>query len=178
MAHAFHPLSDRPSAREYVAVAAIVAGGVALIVAATRAPAAAADVRELVLPLVAMFGVTAVVWMLMVLFRNGAVFFGAASLRYFRDYQAKAPQEWIERPTRAFNNLMQAPTLFYVVALLMIALHNVDASQVLLAWIYVASRTLHAVIHIGFNYVPFRFAVYAVSCITLAVMWARLALSV
>jgi hypothetical protein len=62
--------------------------------------------------MVAMFGLTAAIWLLMVLSRNGAV-----------------------------------------------------------------TRAVHAIIYIGFNHVPCRFATYAVSCITLGTMWARFALS-
>lgn len=166
----------RPSAREYLAVALVIGMGVALIARARNLPNVPADPQGIVAPMIAMFTLTAAVWLLMVIYRNGAVLLGAVTVRYFRDCGPDAPPEWIERPTRTFNNLMQAPTLFYVVALLMIALRKIDASQVSLAWIYVATRAIHAAVYILFNYVPLRFAFYAASCITLAVMWARLAL--
>lgn len=168
--------NGRPSAREYFAVVMVICIGVALIVRAWNLPNVPADPQGIVAPMIAMFTLTAAVWLLMVIYRNGAVLLGAVTVRYFRDCSADAPPEWIERPTRTFNNLMQAPTLFYVVALLMIVLRKIDASQVSLAWIYVATRAVHAAIYILFNYVPLRFAFYAASCITLAVMWARLAL--
>jgi hypothetical protein len=168
---------DRPSLREYLAIAIVVAAGVVLVGWASTLAPTPAESREIVAPMTAMFALTGAVWLLMVISRNVAVLLGAASVKYFRDYGDGAPDEWIERPARAFDNLMQAPTLFYVVALLAITLHGVDSSQVALAWIYVASRAVHATVYIVFNYVPLRFASYAVSCITLAVMWARLALS-
>jgi hypothetical protein len=167
----------RPSLKEYFAVGAIIASGIAVIALATVRPIVPADVRELVLPMCAMFALTAAVWVLMVLARNGAVLLGFASMKYFHNFTTEQPDERIERPARTFNNLMQVPVLFYVISLLMIILRCVDASQVFLAWMYVVSRATHAIIYIGFNYVPFRFAVYAVSCITLGVMWVRFALS-
>lgn len=167
----------RPSGNEYLAVFAIILAGVVAIAALSTRPVIPAAPVDIVSPMIAMFALTAVVWLLMVIARNGAVLLGGASLKYFRDYETEPPSEWIERPARAFNNLMQVPTLFYVVMLLMIAFHNADALQLSLAWMYVASRAVHASIYILFNYVPFRFAVYAVSCITLAIMWARFALS-
>lgn len=167
---------ERPNLREYLAIAIVIAAGVAPVWWASTLASAPAESREIVVPMTAMFTLTSAVWLLMVISRNVAVLRGAASVKYFRDYGDGAPDEWIERPARCFNNLMQAPTLFYVVALLAIVLRSVDASQVSLAWIYVASRAVHTTIHIVFNYVPLRFASYAVSCITLAVMWARLAL--
>lgn len=168
--------NGRPSAREYFSVVLVIGMGVALIVRAWNLPNVPADPQGIIAPMIAMFTLTAAVWLLMVIYRNGAVLLGAVTVRYFRDSGADAPPEWIERPTRTFDNLMQVPTLFYVVAVLMIALRKIDASQVSLAWIYVAARASHAAIYILFNYVPLRFAFYAASCITLAVMWARLAL--
>lgn len=167
----------RPRGGEYLAVSTIITAGVVAIATVSTRPLVPADPRDFVSPMIAMFALTAAVWLLMVISRNGAVLLGAASVRYFRDYETEPPGEWIERPARTFNNLMQVPTLFYVVMLLMIAFRNADESQLSLAWIYVASRAIHAAIYILFNYVPFRFAVYAVSCITLATMWARFALS-
>jgi hypothetical protein len=102
-----------------------------------------------------MFALTAAVWLLMVLSRNVAVLFGAASISYFRDYWNEQPDDRIERPARAFNNLTQVPTRFCVIALLMITLRRVDGSQVLLAWIYVASRATYAVIYIYSITFPF-----------------------
>jgi hypothetical protein len=170
-------VASRPSVAEYLAIGAIiVSGGVAVVKLAGGAPIPA-DARDLVSPLTAMFALTAIVWSLMVISRNGAVLLGAASVRYFEDYKTEPPVEWIERPARAFNNLMQVPTLFYVVAVVLMSLHAVDVQQVLLAWFYVGCRVVHAIVYIAFNYVPFRFAFYAVSCIALATMWARLASS-
>jgi hypothetical protein len=177
MAEKTQATQARPSVGEYLAVGAIIAAGIALILAATGHSTSPATVRDLVSPMTAMFALTAAVWLLMALVRNGAVLFGAASIKYFKDYKADQPDERIERPARTFNNLMQAPMLFYVISLLMIAIPWVDRPQINLAWLYVGSRALHAVIYMGFNYVPFRFATYAVSCITLAVMWARFALA-
>jgi hypothetical protein len=178
MAETVQPTHSRPRFSEYLAVGTIIAAGVAIIVAATSRSPAPVDVRELVGPMLAMFALTATVWLLMALFRNGAVLYGAASVKYFHDYKTEPPDEWIERPARTFNNLMQVPALFYITALLMMIFPWVDRAQINLAWIFVATRVLHTIIYIGFNYVPFRFATYAVSCITLGVMWMRFALSV
>lgn len=176
MAIMFQSHHARPSPREYLAMGLIIAGGVILILWVIARPAEPADRRELILPMCAMFSLTAAVWLLMVLFRNVAVLFGSASIAYFRDYKSDQPHEKIERSARTFNNLMQVPALFYVICLLMTVFPWVDRDQIALAWIYVTFRALHAIIYIAFNYVPFRFATFAVSCITLAVMWGRFAL--
>jgi len=126
-------------------------------------------------PIFALVALTALVWLTMVVLRNTAILRGLSAPDYYLAYAAKAPADWIERPARTWNNLMQAPTLFYVVCVLMIVTHTVDRAQLAYAWIYVALRTVHACIYIGWNYLPYRFATWVASCVTLGVMWIHFA---
>jgi hypothetical protein len=57
----------------------------------------------------------------------------------------------------------------------MLATGKFDSIQVSLAWVFVMARYAHAFIHIGFNYVPLRFAAFLAGAITLGVIWARFA---
>jgi hypothetical protein len=132
---------------------------------------------ELIRPIVALVALTGIVWALMVVVRNTAVFRGAASIGYYRGYTGNAPPEWIERPARAFMNLLEVPVLFYVVCLLMLVTQRFDATQVALAWTFVALRAAHAAIHIGWNDVRFRFFAYLSGCLVLAAIWVRFAIS-
>lgn len=138
----------------------------------------AQEQRLLIQPIIALFALTAVVWLLMFAFRNIAVARGVASLRYYRTYGTDAPPEWVERPARTFMNLLEVPVLFYVVCILMLQTAQWDATQVSLAWLFVATRTLHALVYIAVNYVPLRLATYLMGCITLAAMWWRFAAAV
>lgn len=167
--------------RTYIMVGIIVALFVAMLVAAIRMTPATVDVHlnpgMLIKPVVALAGLTAMVTVLMVVYRNLAFIRGTASERYFRTYASTAPvpAEWIERPARAYMNLLELPVLFYVVCLFMLTTGKFDNVQVALAWIFVATRYAHAVIHIGFNYVPVRFAAFFAGFITLTVIWTRFA---
>jgi hypothetical protein len=126
-------------------------------------------------PILALVGLTGLVWVLMVVYRNLAFIRGMTSERYFQTYTVDAPAEWVERPTRAFMNLLEVPVLFYVVCLLMLMRSQTDSVQVALAWLFVSTRYVHAFIYIAFNYIPLRFVSYASGVITLGLMWARLA---
>lgn len=126
-------------------------------------------------PILALVGLTGVVWLLMVVYRNLAFIRGMTSERYFQTYIVDAPAEWVERPTRAFMNLLEIPVLFYVVCLLMLMSGQTDSVQLALAWLFVGTRYVHAFIYIAFNYIPLRFVSYASGVITLGLMWARLA---
>lgn len=127
-------------------------------------------------PVIAMASVVAVVWVLMVIFRNLATLRGETPSAYYVTYSGPTPADWIERPARAFNNLMQLPTLFYVVCVLMLVTAHFDRAQLAYAWIFVALRALHALVYIGWNVVAYRFATWVMSSITLLVLWLRFAL--
>jgi hypothetical protein len=169
--------SSRPSLNDYLAVSAFLAlfsGALSLV---TRlAPLGAAEPAMLLGPMFALVALTALIWLLMVIVRNASILRGLVSARYFVDYRTQPPAEWTERPAATFNNLMQVPTLFYVVCLLMMQTGQLDHAQVWLAWIFPAARLLHAIAYIGWNRLPSRFASWVAGCITLGVIWTRFAI--
>jgi hypothetical protein len=160
----------------YLLIGAIFAVFVALLAGIVRAtPAPVAQGAALIQPVVALVLLTAVVFVLMVVYRNVAVIRGATSLRYFQSATVDKPDERVERPARAYMNLLELPVLFYAVCLLMLTTGKFDSIQVSLAWVFVAARFAHALIHIGSNYVPLRFSAFLAGAITLAVIWTRFA---
>ncbi len=160
----------------YLMIGVVLAAFVAMLVAVVRAtPAPVVQGAALIQPVVALVVLTAIVALTMAVYRNLALIRGAASARYFRTYAADSPAEWVERPARAYMNLLELPVLFYVVCLLMLATGRFDSIQVSLAWVFVIARCVHAFIHIAFNYVPLRFAAFLAGVVTLAVMWTRFA---
>jgi len=162
---------------KYLMVTGVLAVFLAILLAVLNTPPMGNHgAASLIQPIVALVALTAVVWLLMVAYRNLALIRGQASERYFQTYTAEAPAEWVERPARAYMNLLEVPVLFYVVCLLMLATGKFDAAQVSLAWLFVATRYVHAFIYIGFNYVPLRFAAFLTGVITLGVIWTRFAI--
>jgi hypothetical protein len=163
----------------YLLIGAILAAFVAMLAAIVTATPGAAQFGQkpeaLIRPVVALAGLTALVWGLMVVWRNLAVIRSRVALRYFRSYASDAPAEWIERPTRAYMNLLELPVLFYAACALMLATGKFDGVQVALAWVFVLARCVHAFIHIGFNYVPLRFTAFFAGSVTLGVLWVRFA---
>ena len=126
-------------------------------------------------PILSLTGLIAVIGLLMAIFRNYAILRNLAQGEYYREYKNHAPPDWVERPARTFNNLLQIPNLFYVVCTLMIVFRQADQAQLTLAWLFVALRVLHAGIYIGLNYLPARFGSWAAGDITLFVLWTRFA---
>jgi hypothetical protein len=163
-------------AAKYLMIGVVLAAIAAVLVAVVRAtPAPVVQAAALIQPVVALVVLTAIVGLMMAVYRNVAVVRGAASARYFRTYTADSPAEWVERPARAYMNLLELPVLFYVVCLLMLVTGRFDSVQVSLAWVFVVARCVHAFIHIAFNHVPLRFAAFLAGVATLAVMWTRFA---
>jgi hypothetical protein len=82
-----------------------------------------------------------------------------------------------DSPAQADNlkNLFELPVLFYVAVMLALVLMIQDQLLVQLAWVYVALRYIHSLVHCTYNRVMHRFIAYAASCLVLVFMWARLA---
>jgi hypothetical protein len=70
-----------------------------------------------------------------------------------------------------FDNQFQLPVLFFAGALLALAVGLTGWFDVLLAWLFVALRYVHAGIHVTTNRVHRRFAAYTAGLAVLAVFW-------
>jgi hypothetical protein len=77
-----------------------------------------------------------------------------------------------------YNNLMEQPTLFYAVALTLALLDAGTGLNVLLAWLYVALRVAHSLVHALINIVMLRFTVFIAASIVLLLLSLRAALMV
>jgi len=66
-------------------------------------------------------------------------------------------------PNRVFMNLVEVPTLFYVLCLILYVTGTVTPACVALAWLYFALRIAHSLIYLTYNHVVHRFAVFATS---------------
>jgi len=78
----------------------------------------------------------------------------------------------------AFLNQLELPVLFYVLTILVLFTKTADLLFVVLAWVFVALRLLHAYVHVTTNHVPYRGPLYIVGAIVLFVMWVIFALRI
>jgi hypothetical protein len=77
-----------------------------------------------------------------------------------------------------FNNQFQLPLLFYVLTALALVLRKADLLFVIMAWIFVVTRIVHAGIHVTSNNVNQRFAAYTAGMVVLMLMWAIFAVRI
>lgn len=73
-----------------------------------------------------------------------------------------------------YNNQFQLPVLFYVLCLIAQITRTADFIFIILAWIFVIARVLHAVEHTGPNLVLRRGAIFTIGYIVVAIMTALL----
>ena len=77
-----------------------------------------------------------------------------------------------------FRNLFEVPVLFYVLCAVLTLAQHVSPFFVVGAWLYVALRYIHSFIHLTYNRVTHRFAVYALSTVILFILWGVLGVQV
>lgn len=77
-----------------------------------------------------------------------------------------------------FTNQFESPVIFFALVMLAMEVKATSHLMTLLAWLYVASRVVHTLIHIGPNKLPLRGAVYGVGMIALMGMWLGIVLAV
>jgi hypothetical protein len=122
-------------------------------------------------------------WTLLVLLLIPFVRVGAARRREvtaedFRYGESAAVPPEVSLPNRNYMNLLEAPVLFYVGCVVAFLAGAVTPAAVVLAWTYVGLRMVHSLIHLGYNKVLHRLAVFALSNVVLAVLLVKTLLAV
>jgi hypothetical protein len=102
-------------------------------------------------------------------FRAGAR--GQVNAGDFRFGESARVPGAVSLPNRNFMNLLELPMLFYVVCLLLMMTAGASNLAVALAWAYVALRVVHSLIHLTYNHVIHRLAVFALSNTALVGLW-------
>ena len=77
----------------------------------------------------------------------------------------------VQQIANCYANQFQLPVLFYVLTILVVITHHADFIFVVMAWLFVLSRIVHAYIHTGSNFVRHRFNAFALGAVFLLAMW-------
>ena len=81
---------------------------------------------------------------------------------------------WPEQSTKlsnAYLNQFELPVLFYALVAFALLTRKADLVFVVLSWVFVLSRLMHAYIHTTSNRVSYRFFAFTVGSLTLLLMW-------
>jgi hypothetical protein len=123
----------------------------------------------ILLPLFVEVILTLVLWSWMAMLRTRD--FNSGAVR--PDNIALREPNWPKRTTQlanAFANQFELPVLFYVLTILEYVTHLAGIVFVVLAWVFVIFRLLHAYVHVTSNVVRLRGALYGVGAFVLIIM--------
>ena len=134
-------------------------------------------VTDLLLPVFVQVGLTFFIMFWMGILRRRALSSGAVQPS---DIALREPK-W---PTRAlqvannFQNQLELPMLFYVLVAFILITSTNSLIFVILAWVFVLARLVHAYIHTGHNDVWQRGAALGVGAFALVAMWVIFAIRI
>lgn len=77
-----------------------------------------------------------------------------------------------------YRNQFELPVLFYAVVAFALITKDADFLMLVLAWVFVVSRIVHAAIHIGPNKVKWRTPAFIVGFLVVVAMWIKLTVHV
>jgi len=128
-------------------------------------------------PVAALVGLTFAVLLLIPYARFRAAFRGEVKAKDFRYGESVNVPGPVALPNRNLMNLLELPLLFYVVCIALYVTRTVDGTALGLAWTYVGLRAAHSAVHLTYNNVFHRLAVFAASNVVLLVIWVRFVLA-
>ncbi len=131
--------------------------------------------QDIFYPMLTLVGLTIAVWIQMYIVRIGTAVREKIPAQAVNPFNKDLPRAIVTSGDN-WRNIIEAPTLFYVLCLSTFVLEKVDSIYVVGAWVYVVLRILHSIIHLSYNRIFHRFVVYAVSSIVLWLLWGRLAI--
>lgn len=78
----------------------------------------------------------------------------------------------------AFSNQFELPVLYFALVPLAIITRKADVLFVVLSWVFVLSRIVHAGVYVTSNRIPFRFGAFLVGAAALLIMWIEFAIRI
>ncbi len=84
----------------------------------------------------------------------------------------------VQQVANAFHNQFELPILFYGLVALALITRKADLAFVVMAWIFVATRLVHAYIFTTSNRVSQRFMAFLAGAVILMLMWILFALRI
>lgn len=132
---------------------------------------------DILYPMFCLVALTFIVLLQIPIMRFRAALAGRVTTSDFRLGESADVPDWVRLSNRNYMNLLELPVLFYVGSLALYVTDRADALVCTLAWVYVALRALHSLIHLTYNHVIHRLSVFALSNFVLATIWLRFFLS-
>jgi hypothetical protein len=136
------------------------------------------DKIAILLPVIALVTLTFGIALWMGKLRFLAVKRGDLSPRYYELNRGGKVPDYLARVSQNYDNLLELPILFYVVACLLYVTEKAELAQVIMAWLFVGSRCVHSYIHTTSNRVRHRMRAFLFGAFVLMAMWLLFVLRV
>ena len=128
------------------------------------------SISAVLLPVFVQVAMTFLLLMWMGRSRIGSIRAGDVKIRDI----ALGERNWPSRVTQiqnAYHNQFELPVLFYILVVLALITRKADMLFVVMSWMFVVSRLVHAAIHTTSNKISQRFMAFVVGVLILAAMW-------
>ena len=97
---------------------------------------------------------------------------------YYRAFQGEPEPEQVAAAARHYNNLFEAPVLFYVGSVVVFELGAVTPWMLFIAWGYVVARLVQSAVHLTTNNVRHRALAFLAGWAFLVALWIRIGAAV
>ena len=135
------------------------------------------SVQMVLLPVLVLVGLTFALLLWMAGARRGALVGGETKIRDIALGQAN----WPARATQignCYRNQFEIPVLFYVLIALALPIRHADYVIILLSWVFVVTRLVHAGIFVNSNDLGQRSMAWFAGVLVLLAMWIYFALQI
>ena len=131
--------------------------------------------QPLLIPVMAQAGLTLVVWIWMNLARLQSMIQHRVKMQELASDAGLAKIADTENISDNFTNQFEVPVLFYLFLVIVMFTYQTDNFYIYGAWLFVASRALHTIIHCTVNHVLSRYLCHFFGVAVLVAMWVRFA---
>jgi hypothetical protein len=128
------------------------------------------SIQAILMPMLVQVGLTFVLLFWMGALRSRALRLGQVDAHHVRLREPNWPPRVLQIGN-AYHNQLELPVLFYVVVLLAFQTQTLDVVLLVLSWMFVLSRLVHAYVHVTSNRLDRRTGVFGVGAIALLLMW-------
>ena len=94
-----------------------------------------------------------------------------------KDLDGVLPPE-VQWKAHNYNHLLEAPTLFYAVTIILAIVGQGDGINATIAWVYVGLRVVHSLVQVIVNKVMVRFFLFVLSSLALIALIVHAAMAV
>jgi len=131
---------------------------------------------EILMPVLALASLTLLVLFALGILRVGGIATGRFTQSYYKLFRESDNQEpdIVRAVARNYHNLLELPVLFYAGCLLAYAADLVSQPLVILAWVFVALRLVHTMIHVTSNRLGYRMTAFVTGYFVLLGFWVVL----